>query len=121
MTDRGYPIASDVDLFSSDESVLHGGDRVESDGYSSEVADQSENRRPSMGDGTNKTLGAETQLILDEIKKTNIRLDSVQESFKDVQNRLQAVETTISLSASSCYEKKKRTVPVKVRVSLHVL
>ncbi len=33
------------------------------DGYSSEVADQSENRRPSMGDGTNKTLGAETQLI----------------------------------------------------------
>ncbi len=122
MTDRGYP--SDVDLFSSDESVSHGGDRVESDCYSSEVADQSENRRPSMGDVTNKTLGAETQLILDEIKKTNIRLDSVQESFKDVQNRLQAVETTISLSASSpdsCYEKKKRTVPVKVRVSLHVL
>ncbi len=96
---------------------------MESDGYSSEVADQNENRRPSMGDGTNKTLGAETQLILDEIKKTNIRLDSVQESFKDVQNRLQAVETTISLSASSpgsCYEKKKRTVPVKVTLTCTV-
>ena len=56
-------------------------------------------------DGTNKTLGAETQ---DEIKKTNIRLDSVQESFKDVQNRLQ---TTSASSPDSCYE---RTVPVKV-------
>lgn len=72
-----------------------------------------------LGDVTN------TQLILDELKKTNSRLDEFGETLKSVQQRIQMVEKDItsmgtsSNADTSIESHKKVKVPPKIRVGLN--
>lgn len=78
----------------------------------------------SLRDTTNTIPMNQSQLILDEIRKTNSRLDEFGETLKSVQQRLQMVERDLtsmgpSSSADTSMEsRKKAKIPLKVRVSL---
>ena len=97
------------------EDRQHPGD-IEDRGHTGDIADR---RRPPLSNATN-TVSFQTQLILDEMTKTNTRLDDFGDALKSVVQRLESVEnltfTGPSSSADSSVEKKKKTVPVKVRV-----
>ena len=63
------------------------------------------------------------QLILKEVRKTNNRFDDMSKRLESMESHLSSVETTIgaatgcSSSADSCFEKAKKKIPPKVRVS----
>ena len=90
----------------------------------------SDRRRISLADATNRTTArvptvSESHLmILAEIKKANTRLDEFSSTLKSVEQRLESVENEYtrssgpSSSADSSMERKKRTVPAIVRVSV---
>lgn len=98
-----------------------------------EPAAREEPHRQPLGDATNlrspasvrtRPSESDTQvLILEELKKTNSRLDSFSEHLKALDGRIKSVEQaqlTISPSSSSSTDGsavKKRKVPSKVAVS----
>ena len=113
----------DEDHFSNDE--LSSPSSPETQFYSTSTPVNTERQRrrsrcnessSSLGDVTNTTMN-QSQLILDEIKKTNSRLDQFGDTLKSVQQRLQMVEKDLtsmgpSSSADTSMESwKKEKVP----------
>ena len=78
---------------------------------------RSQSTREPLSEQTNTT--SEYQLILEELRKTSSRLDSFSKTLESVEKRLDSVERMsldVTSSSDSSFEKKKKSVPLKVRV-----